>query len=352
MVQSVLLALALAAFLLFVPPVFAPENPLLLPEERRHMSNLKQLTFGGENAEAYFSRDGKWLIFQARPNNEPADQIFIMGIDGKNKRMVSTGTGWTTCSYFFPNGKEILYTSTHEASPEAPPRPDRKKGYVWPIYPTAKIYKASRDGKILKCLTPWDGYNAEATVSPDGKKIIFTSSKDGDLDLYVMDSTGKNVKRITNTLGYDGGAFFSHKGKLICWRAARPKTEEEIAQYKSLLSENLVMPAKLEIFVANADGTNVRQLTNNGAANFAPYFLPDDSGVIFSSNMHSKRAGMPNFDLFIVKLKGGEPERVTYDEMFDGFPMFSPDGKKLVFCANRGGKKFGETNVFICDWKP
>jgi Tol biopolymer transport system component len=335
--------------LLFLVNISAQENQLWVAGEK-HLKNIRQLTFGGENAEAYFSPDGKRLIFQSRRDNLGCDQIFTMDIDGSNVRMISNGEGRTTCAYFFKGGKKVLYSSTHLGSKSCPPAPDYSKGYVWAIYPTYDIFTANADGTGIKRLTNSNSYDAEATVSPDGKKIVFTSMRDGDLDIYVMDINGKNVRRLTNELGYDGGAFFSPDGKQIVYRSYHPKTEAEIARYKQRLSENLIEPNNFEVWVMNADGSNKRQVTKLGAASFAPFFTPDGKRIIFSTNYFAKDPRKRNFDLALINIDGTGLERVTYNETFDGFPMFSPDGKKLVFASNRNAAKPGDTNVFIADW--
>ena len=329
--------------------VFAQAGNLAVEGERR-LKNIKQLTFGGENAEAYFSFDGRQLIFQSKRDGRGCDQIYTMNIDGSNVKMVSSGEGRTTCSYFLKGGKKILYGSTHLGAKECPPNPDFSKGYVWAIYPTYDIFTANADGTKIKQLTNTKGYDAEATVSPDGKRIVFTSMRDGDLDLYVMDTNGKNVKRLTTELGYDGGAFFSPDGKQIVYRAFHPKTEAEIARYKQRLAEDLIEPNNFEIWVMNADGNGKRKVTNLGAASFAPFFTPDGKRIIFSTNHFAADARKRNFDLALINVDGTGLERVTYEETFDGFPMFSPDGKKLVFASNRKAAKQGDTNVFIADW--
>ena len=325
------------------------DDPLRLPEEK-HLRNIRQLTFGGENAEAYFSADGKKLTFQSTREGVNCDQIFEMNADGSGARMVSTGRGRTTCAYIFPNGKRILYSSTHLASPDCPPKPDYSRGYVWALYPGFDIFTAAPDGSDLKQITKTPGYDAEATIAPNGKKIVFTSVRDGDLDIYTMDLDGRNVKRLTTEVGYDGGPFFSSDSKWIVYRAHHPKTEREIGDYRALLNEHLIRPTSLEIWVMKADGTGKRQITNNGKANFAPYFFPDGKRIIFSSNMNDPRGR--NFDLYAIKVDGTGLEQITYNETFDGFPMFSPDGKKIVFASNRNAKTEGETNVFIADWVP
>lgn len=341
----------LSLILVFVLSAAAfAQTKTLQTEGEKRLKNIKQLTFGGENAEAYFSFDGKRLIFQSKRDNLLCDQIFTMNIDGSNVRRVSNGEGRTTCSYFFKNGKKILYGSTHLGGRECPPNPDYSKGYVWAIYPTYDIFTADADGSNIKQLTTTKGYDAEATVSPDGKKIIFTSMRDGDLDLYSMDADGTNVKRLTDALGYDGGAFFSPDSKQIVYRAYHPKTDAEIARYKQRLSEDLIEPNNFEIWVMNADGTNKRQVTKLGAASFAPFFTPDGKRIIFCTNYFATDPRKRNFDLALINTDGTGIERVTFNETFDGFPMFSPDGKKLVFASNRNQAKEGETNVFIADW--
>jgi Tol biopolymer transport system component len=326
----------------------ASDKPLALPSEK-HLRNLRQLSFGGENAEAYWNGDGSQLIFQSKRDGRACDQIYTMNADGSNVKMVSTGKGRTTCSYFYPKKQRILYSSTHLGSAACPTPPDFSHGYVWAIYPTYDIFTARPDGTDLKQLTKTPGYDAEATISTDGRKIVFTSMRDGDLDLYSMDADGKHVKRLTTELGYDGGAFFSRDGKQIVYRAYHPEKPEEIARYKQKLAENLIEPTVFELWVMNADGTNKRQVTHLGAASFAPYFFPDGKRIIFASNVGDPKGR--NFDLYAVNTDStGLLEQITFNETFDGFPMFSPDGKKLAFSSNRNGKVRGDTNVFAADW--
>src|SRR5690606_7119170 len=317
------------------------------PDEPR-LKNLRMLTHIGENAEAYFSADGKHLIFQAaRPGESECDQIYIMDVDGTNVRRVSTGLGRTTCGFFFPSGDKIIFSSTHEVSEECPPPPDYSRGYVWALH-DYDIYIANVDGSDLRKLTDSPGYDAEATISPDGSKIVFRSIRDGDPDIYVMDADGSNVKRLTHELGYDGGAFFSPDGTKIVYRAYHPTDSAEIADYLSLLEQGLIRPGKLDIYVMDADGSNKRRITNNGAANFAPYWHPDGRRIIFSSNLGDPTGR--NFDLYLIDIDGKNLERVTTSPVFDGFPMFSPDGKYLVFASNRGAAREGDTNIFIAEW--
>jgi Tol biopolymer transport system component len=327
------------------PAPAVADDPLRLPEEK-HLKNIKQLSFAGENAEAYFSADGKQLSFQSKRDGRECDQIYTMNIDGSNVRMVSNGDGTTTCSYFFPNGRRILYSSTQLGGKACPQRPNSKV-YVWPIYPSFDIFTARPDGSNLKQLTKTPGYDAETTISRNGN-LVFTSVRDGDLDIYTMDANGKHVRRLTDELGYDGGPFWSYDGKQIVYRAYHPQTEKEKLEYTGLLKQNLVRPTTLEIWVMNADGSNKRQVTHNGKANFAPYFFPDGKRVLFASNMDDPKGR--NFDIYKINLDGSGLERITFNDTFDGFPMFSPDGTKLVFASNRNAKTPGDTNVFIADW--
>ena len=345
---SVLLLIVTAACLCLVSPqINSSQTPdLALPQEK-HLRNVKQLTFGGENAEAYFSPDGQKLIFQSTRDGRQCDQIYTMNIDGSEVKMVSNGDGRTTCSYFFPGGKRILYSSTHLGGKECPPRPDFSQGYVWAVYDTFDIFTANSDGSDLKRLTSTPGYDAETTINRQGK-LVFTSKRDGDLDIYTMDADGKNVKRLTYDLGYDGGPFWSYDGKQIVYRAYHPQTDKEKAEYISLLKQNLIRPTVLEIWVMNADGSNKRQITNLNKASFAPYFFPDGRRIIFASNQADPKGR--DFDLYMINIDGSGLERITYNDTFDGFPMFSPDGKKLVFASNRHDAKPGETNIFIADW--
>lgn len=317
------------------------------PQET-HLRNLRQLTFGGENAEAYFSADDRRLIFQAHRGEGNCDQIYIMDREGDSPQMVSTGTGRTTCAYFFPDGQRILYASTHLGSAACPPPPDYSRGYVWPLEKSYDIFTAKPDGSDLQRLTATPGYDAEATISRDGNKIVFTSVRDGDLELYSMDADGENVKRLTHESGYDGGAFYSADGSQIVYRAHHPTDPQEIEDYRALLEEGLIRPNQLELFVMDADGGNKRQITRNGAANFGPFFHPDGKRIIFSSNLADPRGR--NFDLYLINADGSGLERITYDDNFDGFPMFTSDGKQLVFASNRNAQQQGDTNIFIADW--
>lgn len=332
-------------------------DTLLFPGET-HFKNLRQLTFGGDNAEAYFSYDGKYLIFQKTYAKEgiPCDQMYLGKVPVSPEeafvpKLVSTGKGRTTCGYFMKDGKHIIYASTHLGDSSCPPVPDRSKygnKYIWPLYRSFDIFMADLDGKIVKQLTNSPAYDAEATISPDGKSMVYTSTKDGDIELYVMNlKTGKE-KRITHTLGYDGGAWFSPDGKKLIWRASRPKTEAEIKEYKDLLKEDLVAPTQMEVYISNADGSDVKKVSDFGQANWAPVFMPDGKRILFASN-HEYERGFP-FNLYLMNNDGSNLTKVSRDKGFDAFPMFSYDGKKLVFCSNRNNGGTRDTNIFIADW--
>jgi TolB protein len=304
------------------------------------------LTIGGENAEAYFSFDGKKLVFQATFDSMECDQIFTMNIDGTDRQLVSIGKGKTTCSYYYPDGKRILYASTHLGDEKCPPPPDRSKGYVWKLYETFDVFL--KNGDELKRLTDTPGYDAEATVSPKGDKIVFTSLRNGDPEIYTMNLDGSEQTRLTFETGYDGGPFFSPDGKQIVFRASRPETEEEMADYNDLVENGYVRPSALEIFVMDADGKNMKQITNLGKASFAPFFHPSGKKIIFSSNFEGDNPR--DFNLFVINIDGTGLERITFNPSFDGFPMFSPDGKYFVFGSNRFNKIETDTNIFIAEW--
>jgi Tol biopolymer transport system component len=323
-------------------------NDTLRDPREVHLSNIRQMTFGGENAEAYWSPDGEELVFQSTRPGLACDQIFRMPVsDPAALTMVSTGEGRTTCAYFTSDNERIIYSSTHAHSKECPAPPDHSQGYVWPIYNSYQIYSVKPDGSDLQALTDTPAYDAEATVCSKDGSIIFTSTRDGDLDLYHMDVDGQNVRRLTDTPGYDGGAFFSRDCSKIVWRASRP-AGEALEDYQRLLSQGLIRPGELEIFVANADGSDVRQVTYLGGASFAPFFTPDANRILFSSNHHDEMGR--EFDIFAISVDGTGLEQITYSPGFDGFPMFSPDGKSLAFGSNRNQANPGDTNVFVADW--
>ena len=316
-------------------PAAAAASGATTHRPRSHLADVRQLTFGGENAEAYWSSDGRSLTFQARGRDEGCDRIYRMDV-GQAPPVpipVSNGQGATTCSFFFPGDREVLFSSTMLAGPACPPRPDHSRGYVWAIHPSYDIFRASADGSNPRRLTDAPGYDAEATVCPKDGSIVFTSARDGDLELYRMNADGSGQKRLTHSPGYDGGAFFSPDCSKIVWRAARARTAEEEADAKRLFAQHLVRPTKLELWVAEADGTDARQITYLDAASFAPSFFPSGRRIIFSSNVGDPQGR--EFDLWAVNIDGTQLERITTEPGFDGFPMFSPDGKQLAFSSNR-----------------
>lgn len=327
---------------------------LLLPalcwsQSSAHFSNLKQLTHGGQNAEAYWSPDGTKLVFQSTRDGLQCDQIYMMNADGSNQRMVSTGKGVTTCGYFLADSSHFVYASTHEAADACPEPADRSKGYVWAVYPGFDIYLADETGKIEKKLTDAAGYDAEATVNWRRNEIVYTSMSSGDLDLWSMNPDGTQKKQLTKTEGYDGGAVFSRDGSKLVWRAFHPSTPEQVTTYRDLLRENLTAPMKMELWVANADGSNTRQITQFGCASFAPTFTPDGTKILFSSNRH--KCDSRDFELYLVNVDGTGLEQVTDFGGFTSFPEFSPDGKKLVFASSYQGTGNYEFNIFTADWK-
>ena len=324
-----------------------------------HLRNVRMLTFEGENAEAYWSRDGRHLVLQRRTHDMPADQIYVLDLATGEMEQISTGFGRTTCSYFMQGDDRVVFASTHSHGRQPPPVAKRGRGgYTWSVHREYDLFTVGRDGKDLRQITDYSGYDAEATTCPVTGTIVFTSVRDGDLELYTCEPDGSDVRRITDRPGYDGGAFFSNDGSKFVLRSAYPRNAEQAAEDVTLLSQGVVRPSHMEITICDRDGSNFRQVTNNGAANFAPFWLPDDKHIIFSSNVEGRAKAeetgdfsqMRNFDLFIVSENGGELERVTNSPEFDGFPMFSPDGKYLVFASNRYNAKEGDTNVFIAEW--
>jgi len=343
-------AIIIIVIQIIISPILFSQNKkekYHFPKEK-HLKNIKMLTNGGENAEAYLSFNQNKLIYQSSHGKYKCDQIFTMNIDGTDKTLVSTGKGKTTCSYFLPGDSTIIYSSTHLADVNCPPPPDRSHGYVWKLYGTFDVFKANVDGTNLTRLTNTPGYDAESTVSPLGDKIVFTSTRDGDPEIYTMNLDGSDQTRLTFHKGYDGGPFFSQDGKKIVFRASSPRTKKELQDYDDLVKKGLVRPTALEIYVMDANGKNVKQVTHLGKASFAPYFFPDGKRIIFASNVNSKTGR--NFDLYMINVNGTNLEQITFFDQFDGFPMFTKDGKKLVFASNRFNKKRGDTNIFIADW--
>jgi len=328
----------------------------LILQGETNFKSLRQITFGGDNAEAYWSFDDKQLIFQSNYSKwgVDCDQMFLMDFndtfENKTPKMISTGLGRTTCAYFLPDNKHIVYASTHLANENCPEAPLRKEGkYVWPIFDSYDIFVADLEGNITAQLTNEKSYDAEATVSPKGDKIVFTSTRSGDLELYTMNIDGTDVKQITDELGYDGGAFFSPDGSKIIFRASRPKTEAEIKEYKDLLAQGLVQPTNMELFICNADGSEMRQLTRLGNANWSPFFHPNGKNILFSSNFEAER-GFP-FNIYRIDIDGKNLKSITNSDTFDAFPVFSNDGKYLAFSSNRNNGGTRDTNLFIAEWQ-
>lgn len=339
--------LPLLLIIVFASMILSQDDPYRFDGENR-LKNIRMLTEAGENAEAYFSFDEKKLIYQSTFGEVECDQIFTMNIDGSDKKMVSTGKGRTTCAYYYPGDDKIIYASTHHFDENCPEPPDRSKGYVWKLYDSFDIFTADADGSNITQLTNTGRYDAEATVSLKGDKVVFTSTRDGDPEIYIMDLDGSNQTRLTNEKGYDGGPFFSHDGTKIVFRASRPKTEKELSDYNELVSLGLVRPTAFEIYVMDSDGKNIKQITDFGKASFAPYFHPNGKQMIFSTNYGAETGR--DFNLYVINVDGSGLEKITYNDTFDGFPMFTSDGKYLVFASNRFSKNQGDTNIFMAEW--
>lgn len=329
-----------------------PAKPFPDDARETRLTNVRQLTFSGENAEAYWAWSGDELVFQVRERlGLECDQIFTMGLDGSAETLVSTGAGRTTCAYFLPGDEEIVYCSTHAQSASCPTPPERTPGmYTWPLY-SYDIYRANADGTNVRRLTNGPGYHAEVTSRADGR-LLFTSDRDGDLDIYSMNADGSDMTRLTNLPGYDGGPFYSHDGTKVCYRAYHPDDPQDLEVYRDLLAKDLVRPTRMDIWVMKADGSGQRQVTSLPGASFSPFWHPDNKRIIFASNYENPRSR--NFDIYLINEDGTGLEKVTHNEQFDCFPMFSPDGKQLVWCSNRlPGEDVSDafsTNVFIADW--
>ncbi|GIV02958.1 MAG: hypothetical protein KatS3mg015_1788 [Fimbriimonadales bacterium] len=329
--------------------VGVPNDALLRHPQETHLANIRQLTFGGQNAEAYWNVDGTKIIYQSTQPEWPDEQILIMNADGSDKRLVSPGTGRCTCGYFIPGTDEVVFSWTGWWDKGPQPPVDRSKGYVWMVNPWFRIFRAKSDGSNMRMLLERRGYAAETTIAPDGSFMVFTSTMDGDLEIYRMNLDGTGLTRLTNELGYDGGPFVSWDGKKIVYRRAAITSQAERDDYIGLLKQFLVRPTKLEIWIMDADGKNKRQVTHLGAASFAPFLHPNGKDIIFSSNYGDPRGR--EFDLWMIGVDGKNLRRITYTPEFDGFPMFTRDGKRLVWASNRNGKVEGETNIFVADWK-
>lgn len=334
----------------------SPRLMNLQDSRETHLANVRKVTVKGGYAEAYWSSDGTHIICQAKRGDIKADRMYVLHTDGTGEVQVSSGDGRCTCGYFLKGDREIIYATTEGYDKAAPAPPDRSKGYVWPVWPYYALVRSRPDGSRRRVLLPKKveagvptAYYAEATVSQDGKRVIFTSTMDGDIEIYSMRTSGTDIRRLTHKVGYDGGPFYSPDGKLFCWRAWYPKNDTQLAEYKDLLAQHLVKPSRMDLWVAKADGSGAHQVTDIGGASFAPSFTHDGKKLIFSSN-----AGDPQgrvFELFLVNIDGSGLERVTYGNEFDCFPMFSPDGTKLMWCSNRTSQS-RETNIFIADWRP
>jgi TolB protein len=346
--RRAVLQLGVAAAATALAPALALATAAPLDPRERRLAGLRRLTSGGQNAEAYWDATGTRLIFQSTRPPHGCDQMFTMRADGSEQRLLSSGNGRTTCGFFFPDGRRVVYASTHLAGAACPPPPDRSQGYVWPLYASWEIFAAAADGGDLIRLTDNDTYDAECAISPDGRRIVFTSLREGDLDLYVMDADGRNVRRLTDAPGYDGGPFFSWDGRFIVFRASRPEGREELEDYRALLGRGLVRPRRLDIYLMNADGTGLTRVTRLAGANFAPFMHPNGRQIVFSSNLHDP-AGR-GFALYLIGVDGSGLERVTWADSFASFPMFTRDGKRLVFCGNRGVAAPRDLDVFVADW--
>jgi len=333
---------------LIVLTLLCPVGEVAQAQTTKLLSNIRQLTFGGQNAEAYWSPDGKQLVFQATRDGNDCDQIYVMNADGSDLRMVSTGKGVTTCGYFLPGGRDILYSSTHESNAMCPAPTDRSQGYVWPIHAGYDIYRVRLDGTDLRRLTHREGYDAEGTVNWTDKKIVYTSTAAGDLDLWSMDLEGRDKLRLTATLGYDGGGFFSSDGEKLVWRAHHPKEADSVRRYLNLLERDLTAPMKMELFIADANGSNSRKITGFGCASFAPQFTPDRKHIIFSSNMGN--CDSREFELFMVDIDGANLTQITDFGDFTSFAEFSPNGLKVVFTSSHNARSPYEFNIFTADW--
>lgn len=342
--------LSFAALALILSCVQEPKAPPAPAPPEPRLANLRQLTKGGTHAEAYWSPDGTQLIYQAVREGDKADQIYVLDLATGASKRISDGKGKTTCAYFLPDGR-IVYSSTKAAGPEPPPPPDRSKGYVWPLHREFEIYLLDPRTGAEKRLTDSDGYDAESTVSPDGRRLVFMSQRDGAFGLYTMNVDGTDLKKVTKKTCYTGGAFFSPDGRSLVYRSFYPKTAADDGNLKQMLDTRALIPFKgmvIEIYVSDADGGNERAVTSMGKINFAPTFHRDGKRIIFTSDARAESRG--GYNLFLINADGTGLEQVTRHKGFDGFPHFSPDGKKLVFISDRNATRPHELNIFLADW--
>ena len=325
------------------PAPAPPQTPEEVAKESVHLKNVKQVTFGFAKAgEGYFRPDAKAIIFQAVPNtppsifhvpseNESDYQIYTADLsENATPKMVSTGKGACTCAFYHPDGKSILFASSHlNPTPSGPKGPaySRTDRYKWEFPVGMDIFKAELDGSNPVRLTDTNGYDAEGSYSPDGKQIIFTSFRDGNAEIYITDADGKNARRITNKAGYDGGPFFSPDGKKIIYRSDRKDND------------------LLQVYINNLEGTAERQLTSNEFVNWGPSFFPDSRHIIYATSKH----GHQNYELYLMDVETGVEERISYHEGFDGLPIFSPDGKKLMWTSS-GRTADKKSQLFIADF--
>ncbi|MDX1764633.1 MAG: hypothetical protein R3231_09955 [bacterium] len=355
MTQKILAAMMTVVLVAGCTPMTQMREATVALPSAGHLKNVSQLTYEGDNGEAYFSRDGRYLIYQSDRQGYNCDKIWIMKVDGSGKTRVSPDRGAHTCAFFFPDGEEIVFASTSHLPGTCPPKPQLPGSahYVWPLYPY-DIIRAQADGSGLRRLTDNEKYDAEPVVSPDGTQIVFGSQRDGDFDIYIMNADGSRVRRLTERVGYDGGPWFSPDGTKIVWRAWYPSNEDEKALWHDCMANDYIVPFPLDIWVMDVDGSPKTRLTANGATNWAPSWHPDGKRIIFSSNMDDWRQDLKkyghNFELYLINLDGTGLERLTYNDVFDSFPMFSPDGTKLVFASNRNRERPRATDIYIADW--
>jgi len=312
-----------------------------------HLTKIKQLTREGENKKASFAPNNEKIIFQAMRDNLRCDAIYSMKRDGSEINLLSSGKGIAVSAKIAPDNESIIYSSTHKVDYQCPQRPEFSLDYVWSLYRDYDVFVSDSFGGSTKRLTRTEDYDGNASYSPTGNRVVFTSNRSGDLELYLMNSDGSNVKQLTKAVGYDGDAVFSPDGKYIVWRASRPKGND-LDEYRYQLSQGLLRAGKFELFLLKLGSKRAVRLTNNGATNFSPSFDPQSSKVIFSSNM-SQDDGL-NYDLYTVDIKTRKLERITYYSGFDGYPVFSSDGKKLLFTSSRNFRYKAETNIFTVDW--